>query len=183
MTEPRPRPKYGEYASSQDQAKAIAVSLPRDTSVGAQRQPQPSEHGHAFSPTRRTGPSARPRPSWDTALTSVLLGIGLLSVLMSVPGMAQLPATIQQAYALQGYSGSYGPIGLASAIGLAINISQIMIWAVTCALSVFALRKRRPAFYIPIAGGLLSAVVVMVLLVVAMVNDPGLVAHLSSLQK
>ncbi|MDQ1526109.1 MAG: hypothetical protein QOG18_722 [Microbacteriaceae bacterium] len=199
MTEPRSRPQYGEYASPEDQAKAIRV--PHTPQDQPNAEPAPIEAavsaptgGSWLGPRQQSavpGPSAmdgragtarqlgRPR---DIGFTAALLAIGLFWILVSIPGMANLSATIQQTYAMEGYTGHYGPVALASAIGLAINISQLVLWGVTCALSVLAIRKRRRAFYIPLIGGAVSALVVMVLTIVAMLNDPGLLQFLSTLK-
>ncbi|MDQ1606365.1 MAG: hypothetical protein QOJ18_732 [Microbacteriaceae bacterium] len=200
MTEPRSRPQYGEYASPEDQAKAIRVPITPQDQPNA--EPAPIEGagvgsaptGGWLGPRQQSavpGPSAmdgragtarqlgRPR---DIGFTAALLAIGLFWILVSIPGMANLSATIQQTYAMEGYTGHYGPVALASAIGLAINISQLALWGVTCALSVLAIRKRRRAFYIPLVGGAVSALVVMVLTIVAMLNDPGLLQFLSTLK-
>jgi Family of unknown function (DUF6264) len=117
----------------------------------------------------------------DIGFTVALLAIGLFWVIVSIPGMANLPTTIQQTYATQGYTGKYGPVALGTSIGLAINISQLVLWAITCGLSVLAIRKRRRAFYIPLIGAVVSGLLVMVLTIVAMLNDPGLLQYLSTL--
>jgi hypothetical protein len=204
MTEPRSRPQYGEYASPEDQAKAIQVPIQPPEQPNA--APAPIESvGVGSGPTggswlRPGQPSVVPQPGQpgtdgqagtarqmghprDIGFTAALLGIGLFWVLVSIPGMANLPQTIQQTYAMEGYTGHYGPVALASAIGLAVNISQLVLWGVTCALSVLAIRKRRRAFYIPLVGGVISGLVVMVLTIVAMFNDPGLLQYLSTLQR
>jgi hypothetical protein len=210
MEDSRPRPQYGEYASPEDQAKAIrvpsrppeqqdapapakqhAVQAPIETTGADQGM---ADHGVTGGPWLRPGQRgespgvggpadvarrmAGPR---DIGFTVALLAIGLFWVVVSIPGMADLPTTIQQTYAMQGYTGKYGPVALGTSIGLAINISQLVLWAITCGLSVLAIRRRRRAFYIPLIGAVVSGLLVMVLTVVAMINDPGLLQYLSTL--
>jgi hypothetical protein len=208
MADSRSRPQYGEYASPEDQAKAIRVPVPppEQAPLAAPAPGRVTGYGAGQEPS--AGPWARPGQQGDTAgqqgpgqpglgqpadaarqmvrtrdigFTAALLAIGLFWVIVSIPGMADLPATIQQTYAMQGYTGKYGPVALGATIGLVINISQLVLWAVTCGLSVLAIRKGRRAFYIPLAGGVVSGLVVMVLTIVAMLNDPGLLQYLSTL--
>jgi hypothetical protein len=220
MADSRSRPQYGEYASPEDQAKAIRVPVPppeqaplaapapgRVTGYGAGQEPsagpwaRPGQQGDTAGqqgpgqqgpgqPGNAAGQPGLGQPAdaarrmvrtRDMGFTAALLAIGLFWVIVSIPGMADLPATIQQTYAMQGYTGKYGPVALGATIGLVINISQLVLWAVTCGLSVLAIRKGRRAFYIPLAGGAVSGLVVMVLTIVAMLNDPGLLQYLSTL--
>jgi hypothetical protein len=205
MADSRSRPQYGEYASPEDQAKAIRVPIhppeqvppagpaPIETRGADHRVGAGSDAGPWSSPRQLGDAPGRPgtgtpvdaarqlRRTRDIGFTAVLLAVGLFWVIVSIPGMADLPATIQQTYLMQGYTGQYGPVALATTIGLVINISQLVLWAATCALSVLAIRRRRRAFYIPLIGGAVSGLLVMVLTIVAMINDPGLLHYLSTL--
>jgi drug/metabolite transporter (DMT)-like permease len=127
--------------------------------------------------------ASRARRSRDTVVTVMLLGLGLAWILISIPGTSDLAGTLDRTYALQGYTGHYGPVALASALGLAINISSLVLWGITCAVSIAVLRRHRRAFYIPLIGAVLSGLVVIALTLVAMFNDPGLLAYLDTLQK
>ncbi len=196
MTDSRPRPQYGEYASPEEQARAIGIPIehaPHATSSvvptvePAQKKPK-SEQGVRHPETGQ--PDAvgldtrvRVRRSRDTVVTVMLLGLGLAWILLSIPGASDLAGTLDRTYALQGYTGHYGPVALASALGLAINISSLVLWGITCAVSIAVLRRHRRAFYIPLIGAALSGLVVVALTLVAMFNDPGLLTYLSTLQK
>jgi hypothetical protein len=197
MTEPRPRPQYGEYASPEEQARAIGIPLehaPHTTppappaAAPPARKPEKSEHAVQHPGTGQPDAvgldtRARVRRSRDTVVTVMLLGLGLAWILLSIPGTSDLAGTLDRTYAIQGYTGHYGPVALASALGLAINISSLVLWGITCAVSIAVLRRHRRAFYIPLIGAALSGLVVIALTLVAMFNDPGLLAYLSTLQK
>jgi hypothetical protein len=218
MTESRPRPQYGEYASPEEQARAIGIPLehaphvtahavpaapsaaepaqkqgtaPQQTAPQRGTAPKPGKSDHAAQQHPETGrPDAlglgtgvRVKRSRDTMITVVLLGLGLAWILLSIPGTSDLAGTLDHTYALQGYTGHYGPVAFAAALGLAINISSLVLWGVTCAVSIAVLRRHRRAFYIPLIGAVLSGLVVIALTLVAMFNDPGLLAYLGSLQK
>lgn len=192
MTEQRPRPQYGEYASPEEQAKAIGVPLEPAPHASAPHVSAP----HAAAPQAATPPAATPVPivmgtdstprvrrSRDVVVTVVLLGIGLAWVLLSIPGTSDLAETLDRTYALQGYTGHYGPVALASALGLAMNITSLVLWGITCAVSITLLRRHRRAFYVPIIGAVVSGLVIVALTIVAMYNDPGLLAYLGALQR
>lgn len=164
MTESRPTPQYGEYASPEEQAKAMGAA--------AWPAPQPAE----------PAPVPRVRSSRDMVITVTLLGIGLVWVLLSIPGAADLPATLNRTYELQGYTGTYGPVELASTLGLLMNISSIVVWAITCAVSIAMLRRHRRAVYVPIIGAVVAGAIALALTLVAMLSDPGLIAYVNSLQ-
>lgn len=121
--------------------------------------------------------------SRDAVITITLLGLGLAWVLLSIPSAADFVGTLNRTYALQGYTGHYGPVALASTIGLTINISSIALWGITCAVSIAVLRRHRRAFYIPVIGAVVTGIVVIALTLVAMLNDPGLITYVNSLQK
>lgn len=196
MTDSRPRPQYGEYASPEEQAKAIGIPFQKSharpkpteqqvlTEHPAPTAPAPvsEEHGGAADVAEQDS-KEKTRGPRDTVLTVVLLGLGLAWVLLSIPGTSDLAGTLDRTYALQGYTGHYGPVALASTLGLIINISSIVLWGVTCAVSIAVLRRHRRAFYIPVIGAAISGIVVIALTLVAMLNDPGLLAYLGTLQK
>jgi hypothetical protein len=201
MTEQRPRPQYGEYASPEEQARAIGVPL--DPAHHASAPHASASHAgtpHASAAQAVTPPAAPPaapaapvvgseaatarvRRSRDVVVTVVLLGIGLAWTLLSIPGTSDLAGTLDRTYALQGYTGHYGPVALASALGLAMNISTLVLWGISCAISIALLRRHRRAFYVPLIGAVVSGLVVVALTIVAMYNDPGLLAYLGALQR
>lgn len=189
MTEQRPRPQYGEYASPEEQARAIGVPLEPAPHASAPHASAP----HAATPPAPTPPAVpvvmgtdstpRARRSRDLVVTVVLLGLGLAWILLSIPGTSDLAGTLDRTYALQGYTGHYGPVALASALGLAINITSLVLWGIACAVSIALLRRHRRAFYVPIIGAVVSGLVIVALTIVAMYNDPGLLAYLGALQR
>jgi hypothetical protein len=140
VTDPRPRPQYGEYATPEEQAKAMGIPAPADpaadgvslrkdgagtsegsaasgnaTSTSASTSATstspssrstsmpPAQYGEGSAPIVTTpavsatpvAPAAaatRPRRIWDSVLTAVLLGIGIVSVTSSIPQYADSPS-------------------------------------------------------------------------------------------
>lgn len=198
MNEKKPRPEYGEYATPQDQARAMGLSYgdtgiadasKSDTSKPADvaRQGDKPAEKSATKPVKQQTPDKperkrqepvmaddqgeRPVRTWDAVLTVVLIVIGVSAVLVSIPGFADLFDVINAAYT-QLDRGPYTSRELAENIGFAINAGQIAILVVTIALSVRALRTGRIAFYIPLLGGVATLLLMMILLGVATVGDP-----------
>ncbi|WP_349901772.1 DUF6264 family protein [Parafrigoribacterium humi] len=182
MTDQRPRPQYGEYATPEEQARALGLPAQKAQHPSPAHQPDVPVLRDAARETKRAARARFNRPR-DIVITVTLLAIGLVWVLLSVPGTSDLAATLDRTYALQGYTGRYGPVALASAIGMAINISSIALWGISAAVSIGLMRTHRRAFYIPIIGAAISGTVAIVLTLVALLSDPGLIAYMGSLQK
>lgn len=187
MNEQKPRPEYGEYATPQDQARAMGKSY-GDTGLTG-----PAEHAeHKESKAREAKPAREtpardtkparpavkaepehPTRTWDVVLTSAFLVAGVLFVLSMIPAFADLYDGLNQAAAQLGY-GAYTSRELAEGVGVALNLSMVAILIATIVFSVRALRAGRLAFYIPLIGGLLTVIVIFALLLVATLGDPGL---------
>lgn len=189
MSDSRPSPRYGEYATPEEQAKAMGVhpakpvvepSAPPGMQAPARARAAAVRGAAAPHPT--ADDARRARGSRDLVTTVTLLAIGLVWVLMSIPGAANLPDTLNRTYELQGYTGDHGPVALASTLGLFMNISSIVVWGVTCAVSVALLRRHRRAWYVPLIGAVVAGAIALALTLVAMLSDPGLVAYFASLQ-
>jgi hypothetical protein len=230
MTDPRPRPQYGEYATPEEQAKAMGIVAPSPTDAGsapsdsptpivpavdgAQKPPAYGESAPAGSapfvppsapgtevaaparfssstavpttaPLNSSGPAASavhttaPRRRWDVILTAVLLGMGAVSVVSSIPQYADFGATMQAGISQLGY-GDYTAVALANTIGIAINVTQIVLYLITAFIAIRVVQRGKIGFYIPLIGAFVSGVVTVVLLVVAITGDPALLTQITS---
>ena len=119
----------------------------------------------------------RAAPSWDRVVTIALLVLGVLNVLTGIPQMLRLGETLDATYAAQGF-GDYTSLGLASAIGVAVNVVNVLLLVTAAAVAVRRLRAGRIAFWIPLVAGVVSLVVTIVLIGAAMLGDPALAAYL-----
>ena len=262
MTDPRPRPQYGEYATPEEQAKAMGITAPAQapadpaattstaatssaatstaatttgphapgaaaatpistdstSSVGTsdaapvavapdvpRARPAYGEHAPAgsapfvppvapgtdvaptaASPVSSTAvdastastPATPPRRLWDVVLTAVLLGMGVVSVVSSIPQYANFGATLQTVVTQMGY-GEFTAVDLANSVGIAINVSQIVLLFVTLFISIRVVQRGRLGFYIPLIGGAVSGLVLVVLFFVAILGDPTFLAQLN----
>jgi hypothetical protein len=208
VTDPRPRPQYGEYATPEEQAKAMGVSTPADpaadgvslrkdgtstsassgstTSTSASHAPAPAgvESSTSTTPSGASATSApgagRPRRVWDSVLTAILLGIGIVSVTSSIPQYADFPATLELVFAQFGYSG-YSEPDLATNVGIALNVAQIVLYVAGAAVALLMVRRNRLAFIYPLIAGVLFVILAFVLMTVVFAADPALIESITNM--
>ncbi|WP_165063896.1 DUF6264 family protein [Marisediminicola senii] len=183
----RPRPRYGEYATPQQQAETVAHSLPPVPPVI-----MPADHAGAVSPVPTppaagtTGPTApgapgapRTRRRWDLILSVALLAYGLFTVLSGLVQYSNLGAMMQQVYDTQGV-GDFTEYDLARTIGFTLIVVNTVIYAITLYITVRLLRATRLAFYVPLIAGVLASIVTVGLIVTLMLSDPAFVTYLGN---
>ena len=168
----RPRPQYGEYApegwtwtpppgeTTSDPAPQMATPAARAPAGGA-----------------ATGAAGRPV---DRIITVVLLALAVLGALNSVLSLQQLAPQVQLVYDQQGI-GDFTPPAWLPTLALIGTIAQLALLAVTLVWSVRRLRAGRLAFWVPIAGGAASVIVMMVLVSIVFLNDPTFLSYLDGL--
>jgi hypothetical protein len=156
MTDNRPEPKYGQYAPI---PPALAESVPAPSPAA------PSSD--RVAPARRT---------WDTAMTTLFLLLGVADVVTGFSTFANLAEGLRAAYAAQGYP-AFTSEALATTMGLALNIARITILGVTILVSLLRIRAGKIAIWVPIAGAVLAGIVVIVGLLVVIMQDPALAEY------
>jgi hypothetical protein len=199
MSEPRPRPQFGEYATPEEQRASIAepIDAQRAEELGV-APVVPADHGPA-QPTLReqtrhttdAAPVTTPAPSagqatrrpvtGDRLATSILLGLGLVSFIVMMPGLLDLPGLIRPALVQMGVSG-YSSDGLASAMGVLALGLQIALWVGAIILSGRSLRAGRLTFWIPLVAGVAANIVVVICIAIAMGADPAFMEYVRSQQ-
>lgn len=200
MSEPRPRPQFGEYASPEEQRAHIAepVDEQRAEELGIapvvpvdrrsveptlrEQTRQASPQGSSSAPTSSQGADGARRPvTGDRLATSILLGLGLIGLIVTMPSLLDLPGLIRPALVQLGVSG-YSSDGLASAMGILALGLQIAIWIGAVLLSLRSLRAGRLTFWIPLVAGVVANIVVIVCLAIAMGADPAFIEYVRSQQ-
>lgn len=119
---------------------------------------------------------------WDLFLTSLLLAYGLWSVISGLAQYSNLSSVAQKLYTTQGlgtFASSQPALG--TSLGLAINVSGLVIFVVVVLLAYRLLRRGRIAFWVPLAGGVLAAIISAACLVSYLFTDPGFATYLSHL--
>ena len=181
----RPRPQYGEYASPEQQAKAMGVTSPPPPTVpalaarpaGALAPPPPPPYGQNLP---RAAMVATPR-RWDLMLSAVLLAYGLYSVVSGMFQFADLGALINRVYQMQGI-GQFTTTQLATTLGIVINASDVILFVATALITFTLLRRGRVAFYVPLVGGAIAGLIALVCILVLMFGDPAYLNHFSGLK-
>jgi hypothetical protein len=152
--DPRPRPKYGEYAPISTTPPAAPVTASVVTAAPAPQAPYKTT---------------------DIIITAALLLLGVWDVVTGFAGFATLGTVLTQVYTVQGISG-FASGELANEAGMALNVARIAILAVTIVVSLLLIARRRRAFWVPLAGGALAGLGVVVCVMVVIVQDPGFIA-------
>lgn len=185
--DPRPRPQFGEYATPEEQRASIQV--PPESAHADEPVPVPAsrstEEGTRptvgrFEPERDSvsKPVAPAGNSADRIATIALLAIGLFNVLTTVPGLLDLPSTLNAAFERMGL-GSFTPTPAASVIGVGLAIFYALAWLVTLALSLRSLRAARLSFWIPLVAGVVVTIVAMICFLVLFFGDPAFMEYVS----
>ena len=157
MTDPRPRPQYGEYAPI-----TPATEVPEVEAV----TPDPVPPVEA--------PPAK-RFSRDLIITSALLVIGVWDVVTGFAQYANLSVLIQQAYDQLGI-GEFTSTEFADSMGGIITIGRVVILLIAIVLSLWRISKGKLSFWIPLTGAVVAAVFVGVCSVIVMTSDPAFIA-------
>lgn len=127
-----------------------------------------------------TDPVAEARRRTDRFSTYILLGVGLFSVLSTAPSLLQLPKMLTQAYGQFGM-GEYTNTELATTIGWVILIVYAGLWVVALLLSLRRLAARKATWWVPFVIGVVANLVYLILLTVAMVNDPAFMQYVNGI--
>ena len=157
MTDDRPRPKYGEYAPLGTPAAAVPVVA---TPAVVESEVVP----------------AKPRRTWDVALTTALLILGVLDVVGSFSRFGNLASTLRDAYEQQGI-GKFTTDQLANDMGIAMNVTRVVLLVVAIGFGLWRLGQNKIAFWVPLAAGGLAFLVVLVCLLVVVITDPALAQY------
>lgn len=165
----RPRPQYGEYAP-----EGWTWQPPAD-----ERTSDPAPQMATPTPAAASAPAAAPRPA-DRILTIVLLAVAVIGALNSVLSLQQLAPQVQLVYDQQGI-GDYTPPTWLPTLVLVGTILQLALLGVTIAWSIARVRAGKLAFWVPLAGGVASVIVMMVLMSIVFLNDPTFLSYLEEL--
>jgi hypothetical protein len=177
--DPRPRPQYGELAPEgwkwvppSDAPNPDGVH-PGDNAPAPHKThvPRPAHPAQTLS-QQRPGSSVTGRtpPPWDRLVTLLLLVLGLLGLILGFGILAALPESIQLLYT-QNNLGTYTPAASVSGIITLGQICLALILIGAVAWSILRLRRKRVAFVIPLAAGVLAGVVLFGFLAIVLYQD------------
>lgn len=167
MSDPRPLPKYGEYAPVPPVDPGVVPPVPPiDLAVAPLVTDQP-----AAAPG--TGGTPGTRRTWDVVLTAVLLLFGVWDVVTGYPRFAELDVALRSAYEDQGI-GAFTADTLATTMGLVINIGRVVLLVVAIVVSLRLIARRRLSFWAPLGAGVIAGLFVVVCILVVVLRDPAL---------
>lgn len=154
MTDPRPEPRYGQYAP---------ITAP------AQTAPQPIVPVAAATASR----------PWDVLLTAILLLFGVYDVVTGFSQFSHLADALQVAYTAQGF-GTFTSDALAGGVGFAINVVRIAALAIAIVVSLLLIRLGRRAFWVPLAAAAFAGLFLVISLVVLILGDPAFAQYVAT---
>lgn len=176
MTSDRDQPEYGERATPEEQARAIAQSGGVQEWQRRAAFPPAAERA---TPQPQGVPARSATYSLNRFITILLLGIGFVAVIQSVFGYLDLAATIQTLYAQQGI-GEYAATELTSAVGIALVVTHALLWAITTWISLRVLARGRTAWWIPLVGATVTFIVMATLFALLLLSDPVFIAYIGA---
>lgn len=199
----RPRPAYGAYATPEEVAQARGMTIEEYRKyLASLTAPTPAATASTTTAARTAAPfaaaksapaapatapgtpaaaAARPAHPVDRIVTFALLAFGLVTVITSTPGLLALADGLNTVFEQYGI-GEYTQGQLAASLGLTAVVVQASLWLFTAWASFASLRRNRITWWIPVVGGALAVIVVLVVSMVALLADPGFAEYVSSQQ-
>ena len=175
MSDPRPRPQYGEYATPEQQR--AARGLPSEP-----LPPLPDTLVPAAAPAKEPATASTPRPRRaDRIVTFALLAYGLLTVIMSGTSYLNLAPTLNDALSMVGVEGQFSNFAAARTWGVIATIALVVGWTLTAVLSVRRLRAGKITWWLPIVGAVVTVTLVSICIMVPLVGDPAFIEHVRQL--
>lgn len=172
MSDPRPRPQYGEYATPEEQRAAIKLPTPDPAPAPV----EPPRHPHP--PTApATTVAARPTRMADRIVSIALLAYGLFTVVGAVPQLIDFTAFAETWMEVAGVDAEFTNVDAGRTWGVTAAIVFIVGWLLTAGLSWLSLSRGRITWWIPLVGAIVSFLIVSVCLAVPMVGDPAISEH------
>lgn len=165
------RPQYGEYASPEEQrARAGLPPLNADPSASASTAaPAPTPAADAGRPAAAR--PAAPRPA-GRLVTLVLLGLGLVNVLSSIPQFVNMSSTLTESMKMIGIDGEFTNYAAARTWGVVAVVILLAGYAATAWLSLRQLKRGKPAWWIPLVGFVVTMSLVSACVSIVMFSDP-----------
>jgi hypothetical protein len=162
-TERPPVPQYGEYAPP-----GYVPPVPSSTDLTPP----------AYDPAAPAPVAGRTRRTWDVVLTVVLLVVGLFGATIGIAyGVIFTdPAALREILAQQGYPGFDAQPGAAPAV---LVISHVVLYLLALGGSIPLLITKRIAFWVPLAAGVVAAIIFWSCMFIVVSSDPGFITQLS----
>ncbi|MFN3948988.1 DUF6264 family protein [Microbacterium sp.] len=172
--EQRPRPQFGEYATPEEQRARIRrpeVTEALEAGVAPKPAPQPAP---ATAPADKAAgfpvPASR-GARVDRIVTFGLLFYGLFSVVTTIVQLLNFPEYAERGAQMLGVTTTFTNLSAGYVWGAAAAFVYGIGWLLTAVLTWRRLKSGRLAFWIPLVGFVVTALVAGVCVTLALVGD------------
>lgn len=176
MTDERPRPQFGEYASAEEQRARIRqpdVTERLDAGVA----PAGAESATA-APTAPTAGATSTSPGRgrlvDRIVAFALLAYGLVNVISAAPALVDYAAYMTSVFELMGVDAEIGDADAGRPWGIAAAVVLIGGWLLTAAVTWATMRRGRVSWWISLVGGVVFSLTAGALVMVPLMSDAAL---------
>ena len=189
MSDERPRPQYGEYATPEQQAKAAGLKFDPKAAARAIQEAQAAQAAQADRAIPHPPPEAAPEPESrvpgrspfrtgvrvahpvDRFFTFFLLGVGIFYLLTSVPSYLSFTATLDAGYQRFG-AGKFPEPDLGNQVGIWMLVAHSILFILTITWALRRLAHGRRAAFVPIIGFVLFVAVFVAAFFVLYAAEP-----------
>ncbi|MET2009974.1 DUF6264 family protein [Microbacterium chocolatum] len=171
MSDERPRPQFGEYASDEEQrARIQQPEVTERLAAGV----APADATPTPAPASRvTSPAGRGRLV-DRIVAFALLAYGLVNVVSAAPALVDYAAYMTSVFELMGVSAEVADPEAGRPWGVAAAIVLVGGWLLTAFLTWRNMRRGRLSWWIPLVGGVAFSLTAGVLVMVPLMSDAAL---------
>lgn len=174
MSDERPRPQFGEYASAEEQrARIQQPEVTERLEAGVAPADAPSTPSTPSAPAGAAAPIGR-RRLVDRIVAFALLGYGLVNVVAAAPSLVDYAAYMTSVFELMGVDAELGDPQAGRPWGIAAAIVLVGGWLLTAALTWANARRGRVSWWIPLVGGVVFSLTAGILVMVPLMSDAAL---------
>lgn len=175
MSDEQRRPEYGEYATPEEQQAMLAPLDPRASSDPS--APLPQLASMESQPGQRPPVPNAGRHLADRFFTFAFLAYGLVSVLTTIPRYLDFTTLANQAFLVSGVPGEFTNFAQGTSMGNMAAFFLAVGFGITAWLTIRRVRRGQRAWWVPVAGAVITNIPVMFCLMTALMNDPAMTAY------
>ncbi|MFE6995456.1 DUF6264 family protein [Microbacterium sp. NPDC057659] len=157
------RPQYGEYATPEEQR--LAAGLPA--------VPPPPPAAPAPAPVAPAPVAETPKPRQaDRLITIAMLAYGVVNVFSTIPQFLNMGEALTQAMKMLGIPGEFTNLGPARTWGIVAIVVMLVGFAATVYVAFRRIRAAKLAWWVPLAGFVITMFAVSMCMMVPIMGDP-----------
>lgn len=169
-----PRPQFGEYATPEEQRARIQrpeVTEALEAGVAPKPAPQPAPAAAPAGTTAGFPVPASRGARVDRIVTFGLLFYGLFSVVTTIVQLLDFPQYAERGAQMLGVTATFTNLSAGYVWGAAAAFVYGIGWLLTAVLTWRRMKSGRLAFWIPLVGFVVTALVAGVCVTLALVGD------------